>query len=235
MKRSKDTPKQTRIAYGYCRVSTAEQCDGQSLDLQRRQIEALATLHGYTLAGMFVDGGVSGSKPLRERPEGRKLWKTMRPGDAVIAKSLDRAFRDQLDALDTLKDCRKSNISLVLGDLGGDVTEDGVGALIFGVMGAVAAFERHRIVERIRDAKQAQAARGEYLGGTAPFGYQIVDRGGVRVVEPDKALQERVLDLRHREYSTRMISAELRVKDGVEVSAVTVAKFLRGHSTAKAA
>lgn len=219
-----------RIAYGYARVSTVDQIDGESLAVQQEKIRALATLHGFALAGIFVDGGVSASKPLRERPEGRKLWKALHPGEAVIATRLDRAFRNQTDALATLDDCKRNNISLVLGDLGGDCTQGSVAALIFSIMSATSTFERHRIAERIVDAKQAQKARGEYLGGSAPFGYRIVECDGVRKVEANQALHTRVLDLDRREFSSRMIAAELKMKDGIDASAVTVCKFLRQHA-----
>lgn len=223
-----------RIAYGYARVSTVDQIEGESLAVQQEKIRALATLHGFTLAGIFVDGGVSASKPLRQRPEGRKLWKALHPGGAVIATRLDRAFRNQTDALATLDDCKRNNISLVLGDLGGDCTQGSVAALIFSIMSATSTFERHRIAERIVDAKQAQKTRGEYLGGSAPFGYRIVESNGARKVEADARLQTHVLDLHLRDFSSRMIAAELKTKDGISVSGVTVCKFLRLHARAAA-
>ena len=38
--------------YGYCRVSTARQAnEGESLDVQRRQIEGYAHMHGLALDG----------------------------------------------------------------------------------------------------------------------------------------------------------------------------------------
>lgn len=218
------------IAYGYARCSTAEQIDGETLAIQEAQIQALATLHGYELAGIYVDGGVSGGRPLRQRPEGAKLWKALKPGQAIIAYRLDRAFRNQRDALETLEDCKARGNSLILGDLGGDCTKGSVATLIFSIISATSSWEKNRITERILDAKQAQKARGEYLGGSAPFGYRIEQRDdGVRVVVPDTELQAMVMDLRRREFSGRQIAAELK-KTGISASFVTVAKFLRQHA-----
>ena len=57
--------------YGYCRVSTARQAsEGESLDVQHRQIEGYALMHGLALAGVVVEEGVSGSVPVEERPVG---------------------------------------------------------------------------------------------------------------------------------------------------------------------
>jgi putative DNA-invertase from lambdoid prophage Rac len=232
VKHSKDRPNDRSIAYGYARCSTAEQIDGETLAIQEAQIRALAILHGYELAEIFVDGGVSGSKPLRQRPEGGKLWRALKPGQAIIAYRLDRAFRNQQDALATLEDCKTRGNSLILGDLGGDCTKGSVASLIFGVMSACSNFEKSRLIDRIVDAKQAQKARGEYLGGSAPFGYRIEEReDGVRIVVPDTELQATVFDLRRRGVSGRQISCELK-KVGVSASFVTVCRFLREHPEA---
>ena len=77
--------------YGYCRVSTVRQVeDGLSLEVQRRQVEGYAQMHGLALARVFLEQGVSGSVPLGERPAGRELVAALQPGDAVIAAKLDR-------------------------------------------------------------------------------------------------------------------------------------------------
>jgi Resolvase, N terminal domain len=41
--------------------------------------------------------GVSGSKPLGDRPEGAALLAVLQPGDVVITPKLDRMFRPALD------------------------------------------------------------------------------------------------------------------------------------------
>jgi DNA invertase Pin-like site-specific DNA recombinase len=50
-------------------------------------------------------------------------------------------------------------------------TGNGKSKMFLSMLGAFAEFERDRIGERIRATKQAQKARGEYLGGVAPFGW----------------------------------------------------------------
>ena len=86
--------------YGYCRVSTLKQAnEGESLEVQRRQIEGYAQMHGFTLAGVLVEEGVSGSVPVENRPVGGLLFAKLEHGDIVIAAKLDRLFRSALDAL----------------------------------------------------------------------------------------------------------------------------------------
>ena len=86
--------------FGYCRVSTAKQAaEGESLDVQRRQIEGYALMHGLALDDVVIEEGVSGSVPVAERPAAGPLFAKLTKGDVVIAPKLDRLFRSALDAL----------------------------------------------------------------------------------------------------------------------------------------
>src|SRR4051812_33744509 len=105
--------------YGYVRVSTDRQAEeGESLSAQERQLAGYAMQHGWTLARVFREEGVSGSIPLRERPAGARLLATLCPGDAVVAPKLDRMFRSALDALTVVKELQARGVSLHLLDLG---------------------------------------------------------------------------------------------------------------------
>src|SRR2546426_475486 len=91
-------------AYGYTRVSTMEQATGgDSLTVQRQAIERHAKALGKRLAHVYVDEGVSGSKSLEKRPQGRALLLAVQRGDiqrgdVIIASQLDRVFRSAQDA-----------------------------------------------------------------------------------------------------------------------------------------
>ena len=132
--------------YGYCRVSTARQAsEGESLDVQRRQVEGYAHMHGLTLRAVTVEEGVSGSIPVHERPKGGPLFAKLRKGDVVIAPKLDRLFRSALDALQVVEDLRKRGVSLHLLDLGGDISGNGLSKLFLTIAAAFAEAERDRI------------------------------------------------------------------------------------------
>ena len=62
-------------------------------------------------------------------------------------------------------------------DLVGDVTDNGISKLVFTILSAVAEAERDRIRERISTVKADQKARGSYLGGKVPYGYELVGEG----------------------------------------------------------
>src|SRR5512138_2544614 len=116
--------------YGYARVSTTMQAtEGESLDVQQRQILGYASMQGWAVERIFVERGVSGSKPLAERPEGAALLAVAQSGDVIIAAKLDRVFRSALDALQMLDALREKGIRLHLIDLGGDVAGNGLSRL----------------------------------------------------------------------------------------------------------
>ena len=69
-------------------------------------------------------------------------------------------------------------------DLGGDVTGNGVGAIVFTILSAFATFERERIAARIREVKQLKKSQGKFTGGRRAFGYDVID--GVKVPREDE-------------------------------------------------
>ena len=146
--------------YGYVRVSTDRQAsEGESLGTQERALQGYAMMHGMALDRVFIERGVSGSKPLIERPQGAALLAALKPGDVILTPKLDRMFRSALDALKVLGELRDNDVSLHMLDLGGDVTGNGISKMVFTVLAAVAEAERDRTRERIRDVKADQKSR----------------------------------------------------------------------------
>jgi putative DNA-invertase from lambdoid prophage Rac len=215
--------------YGYARVSKLRQSDeGESLETQQRQISGYATMHGLTLDEMFVERGVSGSKPLAGRPEGSKLLALLKPGDVVITPKLDRMFRSALDALDVLGKLKQQGVSLHMIDLGGDTTGNGVSKLVFTILSAVAEAERDRIRERIAEVKQDQRRRGEFLGGIAPYGFNRVGRSGLEPIPEKQRFIQLMVRLRTAEprHSLRAVQAKL-AEQGEAVSLLAIDRAVK--------
>jgi putative DNA-invertase from lambdoid prophage Rac len=215
--------------YGYCRVSTTRQADeGESLDVQQRQVAGYALMQGLAVDRTFVERGVSGSVPLAEREQGQALLATLRPGDVVITAKLDRMFRSALDALDMLAKLKARSVSLHMIDLGGDVTGNGISKLVFTILSAVAEAERDRIRERVATVKADQRQRGRYLGGQIPFGFRV-GKDGELIPEPHQ--QDAIVMARrlHAERQTmRGIQAALAA-DGHQLALSALHKLLRRH------
>lgn len=87
----------------YARVSTAD----QTLAHQRTQAEAA----GYSFDMVIADDGVSGvSVPLRERPEGRRLFDVLRSGDTLVVRWVDRLGRNYADVTETIREFMRRGV-----------------------------------------------------------------------------------------------------------------------------
>ena len=213
--------------YGYVRVSTARQAnEGESLEVQRRQIEGYALMHALTLAGVLVEEGVSGSVPVEDRPVGGQLFAKLQRGDIVIAAKLDRLFRSALDALKVVEDLKKRGVALHLLDLGGDISGNGLSKLFLTIAAAFAEAERDRIRERIGQVKADQKARGRYLGGKVPFGFRRGDDGELVPYEAEQEAIREIMSLRAQGKALRAIAAAAQAK-GHRISHEGVANVLR--------
>jgi DNA invertase Pin-like site-specific DNA recombinase len=214
--------------YGYIRVSTLQQAnDGDSLETQLKQINSYASLKGYDIPpeNFITERGVSGSVEFEKRPEGLKLFERLETGDVLIFSKLDRAFRNTRNALNTLHELKLRGVSVHFIDLGGDVTNDGIGSVIFTILSAFATFERERIATRIREVKQVQKADGKFLGGFTRFGYRVVEDRLEKDLEQQMIIKE-MKDMNRRGMSLRRISKWLNKTYGVRMSHSTVSTFV---------
>jgi putative DNA-invertase from lambdoid prophage Rac len=213
--------------YGYCRVSTARQAtEGESLEVQQRQIQGYAHMHGLALDEIVVEEGVSGSVPVAERAAAGPLFARLLKGDAIIAPKLDRLFRSALDALKVVEDLRKRGVALHLLDLGGDISGNGLSKLFLTIAAAFAEAERDRIRERIGQVKADQKARGRYLGGKVPFGFRLGDEGGLVPYEPEQEAVREIVTLRAQGKPLRAIAAAVQAR-GHRISHEGVAGVLK--------
>ena len=79
----------------YARVSTTD----QTVAHQQTTAEA----KGYTFDAVVVDEGVSGTLPLKDRKEGKRLFDLLRRGDTLVVRWIDRLGRDYNDVNDNLR------------------------------------------------------------------------------------------------------------------------------------
>ena len=214
--------------FGYIRVSTLQQAnEGESLETQLRQIQSYSVLKGFVipLENFITEKGVSGSLEFEKRPEGGRLFNQLASGDVLIFSKLDRAFRNTRNALNTLHELKQRGISVHFIDLGGDVTNDGIGSVIFTILSAFATFERERIATRIREVKQVQKAEGKFLGGFTRFGYRVSEEKLEKDIDQQKIINE-MKDMRRRGMSLRRISSWLDKAHQIKMSHSTVSTFV---------
>lgn len=145
----------------YARVST----DGQSVDNQLRELEAVAVKEGWDVVERFIDRGISGAKGRDGRPAFDKLCKGIvrREFDVVAAWSVDRLGRSLQDLVAFLNELHSKHANLYLHKQGIDTTTPG-GKLLFQMLGVFAEFERSMIVERVKAGLKRAKAEGKVFG-----------------------------------------------------------------------
>lgn len=197
----------------YIRVSTQEQAkEGYSLGEQEDRLRAYCTAKGWTIAGIYQDGGFSGSDT--NRPALQKLIKDVKKKsiDLVLVYKLDRLSRSQKDTLNLIEDVFiKHNVDFVSMSENFD-TSTPFGRAMIGILSVFAQLEREQIRERMELGRVARAKDGYFHGGGfIPVGYDYVD--SKLVINDYEAIQVReIYDLFLKGYAITRIHNIMKSK-----------------------
>lgn len=160
----------------YTRKSSDEGLDQQfnSLDAQREACEAYVLSQageGWTaLPHLYDDGGYSGGS--MQRPGLQALLADIARGriDVVVVYKIDRLTRSLADFARIVEQFDKHEVSFVSVTQAFNTTSS-MGRLTLNVLLSFAQFEREVTGERIRDKIAASKAKGMWMGGLPPLGY----------------------------------------------------------------
>jgi DNA invertase Pin-like site-specific DNA recombinase len=174
----------------YTRKSTDEGLDREfnTLDAQRDACEAYVAsqrAEGWLLIrDRYDDGGFTGAT--LERPALRRLLADIEQGkvDVIIVYKIDRLSRSLMDFAKLVETMEAHGVTFVSVTQSFNTTTS-MGRLTLNILLSFAQFEREVIGERIRDKFAASRARGMWMGGKVPLGYDVVARK--LVVNEDEA------------------------------------------------
>jgi DNA invertase Pin-like site-specific DNA recombinase len=150
----------TRTAL-YARISTTN--NGQSPEMQLRELREYCERRGWTVAGEYVDAGISGAKDRRPALDRLMADAHRRWFDNVAVWKFDRFARSVSHLLRALDTFRVLGIEFVSLSESLD-TATPAGRMVFTILGAVAELERSLIVERVRAGLRNARAKGRRLG-----------------------------------------------------------------------
>jgi site-specific DNA recombinase len=165
-----DTP---RVAL-YCRVSTEEQAERQTVDAQLDFLRRWCDLHEVPVAGEYVDDGVSGTVPLPDREYGARLLADAEAHQftGVLVYRLDRLARSLRVLLDTHLALERQSISIRSATEPFD-TASPIGRFMFQLLGSMAELEKSTITERMSLGRDRVARQGKWTGGPIPYGFDL--------------------------------------------------------------
>jgi DNA invertase Pin-like site-specific DNA recombinase len=131
--------------------------------MQLHELREYCERRGWTVAGEYVDAGISGAKD--RRPELDRLMTDAhkRHFDVVAVWKFDRFARSVSHLLRALDTFRVLGVEFVSLSESLD-TATPAGRMVFTVLGAVAELERSLIAERVRAGLRNAKAKGKQLG-----------------------------------------------------------------------
>jgi site-specific DNA recombinase len=150
-----------------------------SLDAQREACAAYIDSQRHegwlALDDRYDDGGYSGGT--LERPALQRLVRDIEAGrvDTVVCYKIDRLSRSLTDFA-KLVDVFERNAVTFVSVTQSFCTTTSMGRLTLNILLSFAQFERELAGERIRDKFAASRAKGMWMGGSPPLGYDIRDR-----------------------------------------------------------
>lgn len=162
---------------GYCRVSTDNQKEEGTIQLQENALNAFALANGFELVRIFKDEGISGG--LEDRPGLNELFSFLEINkgvDGVLIFKLDRLARDlyiQEHLIKKLELLGKKLISTKEKDLD---SNDPMRKAFRQFMGIVSELEKAFITMRLSGGRINKAKKGGYAGGGVALGYKVKDK-----------------------------------------------------------
>ena len=228
--------KQINHVYGYVRVSTKEQVrSGISLETQEQAIRLFVReKYNRDVDQFFVDDGVSGTRPILDRPGSRDLTDNIDEHDVIVCTRLDRLSRNAGDLLNLIPDLEATRVTLYFCEQFGDVPicypkpvdskglnsrfdmNDMANKIMLMVLSAVSEIEHATIKDRFGEGKVDWASRGYFIGGSVPYGYKLVPekignktRKRLEPIPEEQKIIDAIFALKNRGLGSRRITREV--------------------------
>ena len=179
---SKKEKKKLRVA-AYCRVSTSQDAQLESLEAQKEHYDqVIRNNEDWIYVGLYYDEGITGTKK-EKRPGLMRLLLQCEEGkiDLVLTKSISRFARNTVDCLEMVRmlSSYKVGIFFERENINTLAMED---ELILSVLGSLAENESYSISENIRWGVRKRFMKGTYRQAVAPYGYWL-EEGKLKIDE----------------------------------------------------
>lgn len=191
----------------YARVSTLD----QDCTMQLSELHTYCKGRGWSVAGEYVDKGISGAKASRPALDKLKAEARKRAFECVVVWKIDRWGRSLIDCINGVRELASLGIRFIAVTQNIDTDESNPGArLMMNMLFSFAEFERELIQERIQ-AGVAQYRRNVALNR---YGRDVHSRTGkdLPAGRPMRVFnRKQALAMRKAKMSWRRIAVELNV------------------------
>ena len=205
------------------RVSTEEQAKyGFSVDAQKAALDYWVKSNGHSVAGWYIDEGVSARKKVKHRPALQRLLTDIQNGaeiDLIIFTKLDRYFRSVSEYHETQKILELHGVHWKAIEEDYDTTTTD-GRFKINIMLSIAEQEADRTSDRIKFINAHKIKKRQAITGKIAHGYTIAeDENGIKrvVIDDTKAdyvreVFEHFLQYQSITKTTKYINSEKGIK-----------------------
>lgn len=189
----KNTSKRLRTC-AYCRVSSnsADQLNSYATQV-RYYTKAIREKPEWEFVDVFADEGITGTRA-DKRIEFQRMMKLCEHGkiDFIITKSISRFARNVPECLEFARKLKRQGIGIFF-EKESINTLRMSDELMLSTFSAIAQEESIAISQRLRHANLERMKRGEYIAGTCPFGYRLVDKQ-LTIYEPEAEIVREIFN-----------------------------------------
>ena len=176
----------------YCRVSTENEEQLNSLENQRQFFQEYAQKNGHKLIRVYADEGISG-KSLSKREEFKRLMEDAKYKlfDIVAVKDISRFARNTVDFLQSIRNLKAYGINTIF--VTANMESLGDSEFVLTIFGAMAQEEIANLSKRVKFGKMVSAKRGR-----APqriFGYDHIDNYTLAINEAEADIVREIFHL----------------------------------------
>lgn len=218
-------------AVAYCRVSTDEQDQLNSLETQKEFFESYAKRYGHNLVRIYSDRGISGSKT-KNRTEFNRMMEDAQSGafSVVLVKDISRLARNTVDLLEACRKLRDLGIEIQF--INYKMTNMGSSEFLITVFAAIAQEESYNTSQRIKFSKRYHAEQGKVPNFV--FGYDKIANDYLDLaINESEALVVREIFRRYTENEDGMSkiakylnSCGIKTKRGCEWTQTAISRIL---------
>jgi site-specific DNA recombinase len=170
----------------YRRISTDEDHQPYSLDAQEQRLRAyVSSQPDWQLVRTFTD---QASGATTDRPGLARALTEAKAGryDLLLVYRVDRFARSVRGLATLLEQLDAAGVAFRSATEPFDTTT-AAGRMMVQMLGVFAEFERATIIDRVISGMERKAARGEWCGGSRPYGYTVDSTTGYLQVSPDES------------------------------------------------
>ncbi len=232
----------------YVRKSTEHGLDMEFNSLQNQEESCKAYIasqafNGWQYHKTYTDAAISGGT--MERPALKQMLDDMAHGlvNTVVVYKVDRLSRSILDFHNMMRYFEKYGANFVSITQSFD-TSTSMGKLTLNMLLSFAQFEREVSSERVRDKIRASKAKGLWMGGNPPLGYDVINKKLVpNEIEAANVchLFEKYLELQsvnalteyamtHNIYAKQWATAKGLTKGGRPIAKMSMHRILRDRT-----